>query len=274
MIYVFSKVISAFTLPSRLLPLLWLVGASIALWRRDSRWGRGLLVAGVAGIAACAVLPVGTWLLGPLETRFPPLYAMPAQIDGIIVLGGAIDLKASAADEMPELNERADRMIAFAALARRYSRARLVFTGGSSDLIPSGRTEADVARSLFVALGLDLRRITFEAKSRNTRENALFSKQLVNPGLHEDWLLVTSAADMPRAAGCFRAVGWPVVAFPVDYHTQQWRLGEIPGMASELRNLDWAAHEWIGLIYYRLRGWTPSLFPGPAPTKKIEAVPQ
>jgi uncharacterized SAM-binding protein YcdF (DUF218 family) len=267
-LFVLSKIVSALTLPSRLLPLLWIAGASIVLWRRDSRWGRGLLVAGVAGIAACAVLPVGTWLLGPLESRFPPLHAMPAQIDGIIVPGGAIDVKASAAQEMPALNERADRMTAFAALARRYSRARLVFTGGNSDLIASGPTEADVARSLFVAFGLDLRRITFEAKSRNTRENALFSKQLVHPGLHEDWLLVTSAADMPRAIGCFRVVGWPVVAFPVDYHTQEWHLGEIPGMASELRNLDWAAHEWIGLIYYRLRGWTPSLFPGPAATKK------
>jgi uncharacterized SAM-binding protein YcdF (DUF218 family) len=196
----------------------------------------------------------------PLEDRFPRLRWMPAHVDGIIVLGGAIDLRESVDHGMPELNQRAERMTAFVALARLYPHARLVFTGGNPDLLAAGPTEADVARVFFKGLGLDPRRVAFEGKSRNTRENALLSKRLVNPGPHQEWILVTSAADMPRAVGCFRAVDWPIIAFPVDYHTRQ---GLVPGLVSGLRDVDWATHEWIGLVYYRSRGWTSSLFPGP-----------
>jgi uncharacterized SAM-binding protein YcdF (DUF218 family) len=91
----------------------------------------------------------------------------------------------------------------------------------------------------------------------------LFSRLLVHVHSDQHWVLVTSAADMPRAVGCFRAVGWPVIAFPTDYHTRRLGMGAIPGLVSGLRNVDWAAHEWIGLIYYRAHGWTASFFPGP-----------
>ncbi len=201
--------------------------------------------------------------MGPLEDRFPPLRQMPARVDGIVVLGGAIDLKESADRGMPALNERAERMTAFVALARLYPHARLVFTGGNPDLLSAGPTEAEVARVLFAGLGLDPHRLVFEAKSRNTRENALFSRRIENPRPGQIWLLVTSAADMPRAVGCFRAVAWPVLAFPVDYHTRHRDMGGVPGLVAGLKEFDWAAHEWIGLVYYRSRGWTSSLFPGP-----------
>ena len=36
-----------------------------------------------------------------------------------------------------------------------------------------------------------------------------------------------------------------------------------PGLRDGFMTVDWATHEWIGLVYYRLRGWIPSLFPGP-----------
>jgi len=60
---------------------------------------------------------------------------------------------------------------------------------------------------------------TLEGRSRTTAENAAFTKALVNPKLGERWLLVTSAAHMPRAVGCFRRVGFPVEAYPVDWRT-------------------------------------------------------
>lgn len=225
--------------------------------------GRALLIGGVAGYAICAIAPVGDWLMRPLEDRFPPLRQMPARVDGIVILGGAIDLEESAPHAMPALNERAGRLTAFVALARLYPHARLVFTGGNPDPFAKGPTEADMARLLFSELGLAPARVVFERRSRNTRENALFSLQLVHPGSSQSWLLVTSAVDMPRAIGCFRAVGWRVIAFPVDYHARNWEFSVVPRSMTELRYLDWATHEWLGLVYYRLRGWTPSLFPGP-----------
>ena len=132
MLYIFSKLFWAVAQPSTLLLLVCIAGAVISLWRSRSVWGRGLLISGVVGLSTCALLPVGNWLMRPLEDRFPPQRQLPAHVDGIVVLGGAINLKESADRGTPALNERAERMTAFMALARLYPHARLVFTGGQS----------------------------------------------------------------------------------------------------------------------------------------------
>ena len=66
-------------------------------------------------------------------------------------------------------------------------------------------------------------RLTLEDRSRNTIENAVYSKALAQPKPGERWLLVTSALHMPRAMGAFRQAGFAVEAYPVDYQTNGWR---------------------------------------------------
>ena len=239
--------------------------ASWAPWRRLRRLGRGLLAVSVLALVAVAVLPVDIWLLAPLERRFEVPEPMPRAVDGIVVLGGAIDLTASVARGAPELNRHGDRLLAFAALARAYPRARLVFTGGSGLRSERRYGEADFVPAALAAMGVDTSRVIFERKSRTTRENAVRAKALVAPRQGETWLLVTSAFHMPRAIGAFRRVGWRALAYPVDYMT--------PGRASatvgfeltgSLSRLTLAMHEWIGLIVYRVLGWTDRLYPRPA----------
>jgi uncharacterized SAM-binding protein YcdF (DUF218 family) len=200
----------------------------------------------------------------PLEDRFAPLRTLPKHVDGIILLGGAIDLSQSAERRTVSFNIRAGRMTTFVALARHYPGATLLFSGGNPAPFSSGLTEAQLARVYFAEMGLNSRRMVFENASRNTHENAVFSQSAgrILPGQH--WLLVTSAADIPRAVGCFRAAGWDVIPFPADYHTgRTWLSPLFPGLVGGLQRTDWAMHEWLGLLYYRLRGWTPVLFPGP-----------
>jgi uncharacterized SAM-binding protein YcdF (DUF218 family) len=199
--------------------------------------------------------------MSPLEERFPRR-PLPQNVTGIIVLGGAFDMNESYSRNMVALNYRAERMTAFAGLARRYPQAALVFSGGNAGYSAAQITEAALAKRLFIDLGVPLNRMIFEDKSRNTRENALYSHQLVHVGPSDVWLLVTSAADMPRAVGSFRGVGWKVVAVPVDFHTRA-SFWATPGLIDGLREIDWSTHEWGGLLYYFLRGWTPELFPGP-----------
>jgi uncharacterized SAM-binding protein YcdF (DUF218 family) len=262
-LFAFAKLAGAAADPSTLVLCLSIAGAILLVWRRSSPWGPRLLFAGVGALAAVSILPVGTWLLRPLEDRFPPLQPLPAHVDGIISLGGAVDIDESEDRGTPSFNAHEGRMTAFIALARRYPGARLLFTGGSANPFRRKPSEAGVARAFFANQGLDPRRFLFEDASRNTRENALLSRQLVVPKPGEVWLLVTSASDMPRAMACFRAVGWPVIAAPADYHTKRYAAGFLEGPVRGLAETDWAVHEWIGLVYYRLRGWTPSLFPAP-----------
>jgi uncharacterized SAM-binding protein YcdF (DUF218 family) len=161
-----------------------------------------------------------------------------------------------------ELRDGAERYTAFMMLARQYPDATLVFTGGSGSLTKQEYKAADVAARLFKEQGLDNRRITFERESRNTYENALFSKKLVVPGENERWLLVTSAIHMPRSVGIFCNLGWPVIPYPVDHQvtpelefTVGWRL------SGHLRGLYWALHEWTGLLVYYLVGKSNSVLP-------------
>ena len=104
-----------------------------------------------------------------------------------------------------------------------------------------------------------------ERRSRNTFENAVYSRELIKPNSNERWLLVTSALHMPRAIGCFRRVGFKVEAYPIQYttgHRSPFQTGF--GLGSNALNLlDAAMKEWIGLVVYRLTDKTNQLFPAP-----------
>jgi uncharacterized SAM-binding protein YcdF (DUF218 family) len=112
--------------------------------------------------------------------------------------------------------------------------------------------------------------VTLESESRNTYENAVLSKRVVAPQSGERWLLVTSAAHMPRAVGVFRAIGWRVIAYPVDFRTTgRLELRELLDgwlqldFSEPLIELDHAARSWIGLVAYWLMGRTDALLPAP-----------
>lgn len=71
---------------------------------------------------------------------------------------------------------------------------------------------------------------------------------------------------MPRAVGVFRAAGFDVTAYPVDYRTRGWgdALRPFDSIPAGLARLDRAAKEWIGLLAYALTGRTNALFPAAA----------
>jgi uncharacterized SAM-binding protein YcdF (DUF218 family) len=108
-------------------------------------------------------------------------------------------------------------------------------------------------------------RIIVERKSRNTTENAAFTKQLVMPKPGERWLLVTSAMHMPRAVGVFRKAGFAVDAYPVGYQTAStkdlWTLSS--ALMGGIGIMDRAVREWNALLVYWITGRISVLFPGP-----------
>jgi uncharacterized SAM-binding protein YcdF (DUF218 family) len=90
------------------------------------------------------------------------------------------------------------RLTEAVALARHFPLARIVFTGGSSNLLGKSIPEAKAAERFVAAMGVPSGRTMFEARSRNTSENAMLTRDLVSPKPGERWLLVTSAFHMPR----------------------------------------------------------------------------
>ena len=180
-----------------------------------TRPGLRLVFGAVLALLLFGFLPVGTLILRPLEDRFPQASLEGLQPDGIVVLGGAIDQVTGAARGQVTISDSATRITAAAALARRFSNARLVYTGGSNALVSVIGGEAEDARRLWVSLGVDPARITIEDRSRNTDENARFVRDLLRPTPGQTWIL--DHLGLPYAPLRWASSGpldFPVVPYP------------------------------------------------------------
>ena len=183
----------------------------------------------------------------------------------------------STASLLRQINSAGDRITAMLDLARRYPKATLVYTGGDGSLLQDGDSEAPVAGRLLEDAGLANGRVVLELKSRTTQENAVFTRRLVDPKPGQLWLLVTSAVHMPRSVANFRAAGFDVEAYPVDFRTAGWQDAWKPfdRISYGLARADIAAHEWIGLVALRLTGRSSELLPSPkSPPKPVSVVPR
>jgi len=258
----FSKIFLAVTNPGAWLLALLGIG-TLLLWTRRRRAGRAILSLTVLFLLAISILPAGEGAIAVLEDRFPAARTIEPPVHGIIVLGGAVNQFLTRYRRQPALKQSAERLTEFVALARRFPRARLVYSGGSAAGF-GGAKESEVARLLFAELGLDPARVAYEDESRNTYENAVFSYRLLHPRPGERWVLVTSAFHMPRAMGAFRKAGWHPLPYPVDYRTFGTAgLNPRFDLRVALNDLETALHEWVGLLAYRLLGRSDDVFPGP-----------
>jgi len=256
-----SKIIWALLSPASLLFILFIAGV-ILLALKKERLARSILYPVAVIFVLIAIFPVGKWIATPLETRFPANPPLPESVDGIIMLGGAVDAVPSFLWDQPELGSAAERYLGFLELSRQYPQATLVFTGGNGRIRDQEYKEADIALHLFELLGLDEDRLIVERDSRNTEENVINSKTLVNPQAGETWILVTSAEHMPRSVGLFCKQGWPVIPWPVDHEStpgRQLRIEFDPG--ENLFALNDHSREWVGLLAYYLTGKTDRFIP-------------
>jgi uncharacterized SAM-binding protein YcdF (DUF218 family) len=264
MFFVLSKILGFFAIPSNLVISVGVLGLFL-LPTRFARAGWSLAFGSLILVATLGLSPIGNALIIPLEQRFPrwdPARGAPA---GVVVLGGALSPHVSAARKDVALNEAAERLTATVELARRYPDLRIIFSGGSASLLYDDGVEAEFAVQVLERLGIPPGRVELEDRSRNTVENAVFSKALARPKAGERWLLLTSAYHLPRAIGVFRNAGFAVEAYPVDWRTAgpADALRPFPTVGDGLRRTDTAVREWVGLAAYWISGKSAELFPGP-----------
>ena len=273
MLFIVSKIVGFVILPSNAIALLGALGL-LLLWLSRKRAAFIALASSAIFLILFGLLPVANVMLLLLSERFPAWQADGREPDGIIVLGGAINSEASAARESLEVDASAERIFAMLDLARRYQKAKIVFSGGSGNLIQGSVAEAPFAGRLLEQFGLANGRVILENDSRTTAENAAETRRLVAPKPGERWLLVTSAFHMPRSVAAFRAVGFDIEAYPVDFRTGGWddALKPFDKISAGLARADVAAHEWIGLLGLRLTGRSSELLPSPKPAPVSSSV--
>jgi uncharacterized SAM-binding protein YcdF (DUF218 family) len=253
MFFVLSKIFWIVAAPSHWLGLFVLATGFCLLLKRPR-------AAGIFSLLSLLVLVLaGTSLLNrpmirALENRYPrPTW--PARVDGVLVLGSGFDVNILRRRQAPQANEGVNRLVAAMAVAHHYPEARVVFTGGSAVLIGAENAESVTARYVFSELGLEPRRLVLEPRARNTYENILFAKDLVKPKPGAVWLLDTAAVHMPRAMAVAYRLNWPMIAWPSDFITAPTEHGvDIFDVSGNLGLTDYAVHEWIGILAYRLSG--------------------
>lgn len=231
-----------------------LVVAGMLLRRRFPRLARTLLVTGFLLIFLLSLRGVSRQLLAPLESRYPPLAIQQLsalQIDAIVVLGGGRYREAPEFGMGDEGNATSLVRMRYAALLARATRKPLLVTGGRPDGGNSSEAES-MQRTLARDFGVRVQWL--EDASDNTLENAHYSAQILLPKGIRRIALVTHAWHMPRSVQVFEAAGFSVLPAPTAF------VGASPltprdylPRAESLAESSLAMHEWIGLLWYRLR---------------------
>ncbi len=264
--FTFSKLFWLVAQPSK---LFWIFGSlsvlslCLPLASRIHRLAKIMLACLFLLLTLIVFFPVDDWLGYPLEQRFSQPKSLPETIDGIIVLGGTFDTVLTERHQQVSINGAIERVTEAIHLHNQYPEAKLLYTGGSGFIKQGELGGADIARQFFTEIGISSENFIFESKSRNTFENAEFSKTLVNPTQEENWILITSATHMPRSVGVFNKVGWHVIPYPVDFNSTYPE--PYPGIefGGKLSNIDKISKEYVGLISYKLLGRSDSFFPKP-----------
>lgn len=220
----------------------------------------GLTFLGLAffGLWIASMPLTANLLTSSLEMRFPPvaLDELPTA-DVAILLGGMIS-PPSPPIEAADLSDPIDRAVEAARLHRAGKARSILVTGGNMPWQQGRPPEAIFVADFLVELGVPREAIVTEAESRNTRENAVNSRAVLDERKWTTALLVTSAQHMPRSVATFAAVGIDATPVPTDFHTRQPLFESVFDLlpdAGALAGTTSAIKEYIGLATYRVRGW-------------------
>ena len=241
-----------------------LILAALLLARRQA-WMRAALVLALALLLVGGNSWVSLGLARSLEWRYLPSGELP-KADAIVVLGGGTQPK-SPPRPMVEVNGAGDRVLYGGLLYKQGKAEHILLSGGGIDWLSGEASAAQEMASLLELMGVPKQALWLESKSQNTYENALYSREILEPlGIHRI-LLVTSAWHMPRSVALYERQGFVVIPAPVDFHVTQegWDQRLHAGLPAQLlrllpgvENLSLTTlilKEYLGMFVYHLRGW-------------------
>lgn len=246
------------------LGLAFFLGLLTLLLYRWPRWQRGAL------ILALLLLWMGSnrWaavsLSRSLEWRYLPGNPLP-HAGAIVILGGGTDPVEYPRTSV-EVNGAGDRVLYGAHLYQQGLADHILLTGGRISWLGSGPTPAEEMAMLLERLGVPEDALWLENRSRNTYENAVNSRKILDEKGIRKILLVTSALHMPRSVALFQSQGLEVIPAPTDYSVTfgDWerlkgaslpvQILDLVPSAENLSSVTAALKEYIGMLFYRLQG--------------------
>ncbi len=206
------------------------------------------------GNLAIVNIAMRSWEPAPVKISELPDYELG------IVLSGVVNLDMEPRDRV-YFSKGADRVLHTVQLYKLGKLKKILITGGTGKLLGEKISETPELKKIFLLCGVPDSVLILETESRNTYENAIFSKHVIDSlNLTGKKLLITSAFHMPRSKGCFDKAGIVTDIFPVDFNASQstdWT-PDVWLIPSEKAFINWYVliREWLGSAMYRLAGYS------------------
>ena len=209
MYFIFSKILLLL-----IFPLTWiLILLIVSLVSKSKKWKYRCLVAAIALL----VVFTNPFLFNQFAKSWDiaPYKPDSKKYSCAIVLGG---FSIAAVDNEGYFSIAADRFLQSIKLLSTKQTTHLLITGGNGNLVAGSFREAPWAKKKLLEFNIPDSAILVEGASRNTLENAKFSKDILEKSkLAPPYLLVTSAFHMRRSLMIFKKAGIDVVPYPANY---------------------------------------------------------
>ncbi len=257
--FVLKKLVSALLVPLSVVVELLLAGLVLLWFTKQQRAAKVVTTVGVAALILASTGIVSNSLLVPLERKYPPFRFADTRLEPdsgaptyVVVLGGGhvSDPRLPATSQIGAVP--LVRLVEGIRIHRLLAGSRLIVSGGAvSDPVP----QAHIMRTIALELGVADSSIVIEDQSRDTRHEAVLIAPIVGS---RPFVLVTSASHMPRSMAMFRGVGTHPIPAPVG-HGVRSRGGVsyslfLPAVR-HLQGTSMATHEYLGLLWGKLRGF-------------------
>lgn len=259
--FILKKIISELFYPVPGCLELLIAGLLLLLFTGRQRVGKTLVSMGVVLLAIFSYTNIPQMLLKPLERRYPSLYVSEASdgaakdhipsIKRIVVLGGGHQF---------DPNIPVTSQISSASLVRLIEGVRLYNKIPGSKLIVSGGkvfepiSEAEIMSEVAQGIGVNPENLILESEAKDTEEQARRIKAMVG---NDGFILVTSAAHMPRSLALFKKLGMSPIPAPTGHRVKESHgihLSSFFHGAQGLIEMECAIHEYIGYIWAKVRG--------------------
>ena len=253
MLFYISKVLAWFLVPINFIFALTLLLGLVTFF--NIKWAGKIRIFLILIWFLVGYVPISEYLLRNLENKVIHSELELSELTGVIVLGGATG-SGTVAEYRGQytLNAAAERLTKAVEFSIVNPKGKIIFSGFSGSMIPSGLPDYKIAEKFFADLNVDAKKIFYDVKSRNTYENAIQVVKLLNDKNNETWGLITSASHMDRALKTFKKVAPELRLVPLvtDFRTGN----EIKLLSFNLSKgneflLIWL-HETIGSIYYKI----------------------
>jgi uncharacterized SAM-binding protein YcdF (DUF218 family) len=251
--FFFSKVLTLFLYPFTIVIIISIINSFFIKGMKN----KILMLSPIFLLSFFSTFPVSQFLIRSLELDYPPLDKNKLEkYDAIVVLGGAINILSYYRD-IVEMGSSSERMTEAILLFNQNVSDTIIFTGGSGILFQQDISEAYYAKKFFIDFGIPENKLLFENKSKNTFENALYTKEILNKMGKNNILLVTSAFHMRRSYGVFVKQGFSVNPYPTDYKSliDTFNWDTLIPSPSYLEISTIALKEWVGIIVYKYKGY-------------------